>query len=251
MFLLSVAFTFIAAEILFTAYYYFRDGNYSSVRQMLAQEAGSFQRERAPEDCNFNDTLFQHPYLGWVHHANLPCGLPNTNSIGLYGQEVPWKRRDDRFVVLLTGGSVASQLGRITQGSLQELLNQNYSEYGKRFIVINGAIEDWKQPQQLILFAMYANGVDAIITLDGYNEFFMPRVATNSGRIEIPWKLAFGAVNRFSTSSNAVVAGAWFNGQVYRLTRNNWIISHSKFLYFLSQSLRRHVASYVESDLVP
>ena len=247
-FLLTPVFTLICVEILFTTYYYFRDGTYFPVQQMLAQEGGNFQRDLTQGDCNFSDTLFPHPYLGWVHHANPPCGLPNINSIGFYGQAFPWKRREDKFVVLLTGGSVASQLGRLTQGSLQELLNQNYSEYGKRFVVLNGAIEAWKQPQQLILFAMYANLVDAVVTLDGYNEFFMPRVPTNSGRLEIPWKLSFDVVNRFSASSNTAVAATWFNGQVYRLTRDNWIISHSKSLYFLSQLLRRHVASYVEND---
>jgi hypothetical protein len=82
---------------------------------------------------------------------------------------------------LLTGGSVASQLGQNNLPPaphyLEEELNNRYvSPSGKPFLVLNGGDGAWKEPQQLILFAMYAGTVDAVLTLDGFNEHytFMP-----------------------------------------------------------------------------
>src|SRR5437660_890635 len=39
-----------------------------------------------------------------------------------------------------------------------------------RFLVYNGAIGGWKQPQQTIVSLLYGDAFDAIVTLDGFNE---------------------------------------------------------------------------------
>ena len=102
--------------------------------------------------CRYVDTLFPHPYLAFVHHANPPCGLPMVNNVGPLGHYFPAVKRTDRYVVLVTGGSVASQLvgTPISRGSegeqpavgpnfLQRELNQHYvSPNGKPFLVLNG-----------------------------------------------------------------------------------------------------------------
>lgn len=66
------------------------------------------------ENCRYIDTLFPHPYLGFVHHANPPCGMSYINNIGLFGEDFPSEKRKDRFVVLLTGGSVAAQFAQLS-----------------------------------------------------------------------------------------------------------------------------------------
>jgi hypothetical protein len=67
-----------------------------------------------------------------------PCSLPGINNIGLFGEDFPDQRRTDRYVILLTGGSVASQLGQYQPPPapryLEEELNRNYvSPNGKPF----------------------------------------------------------------------------------------------------------------------
>ena len=51
------------------------------------------------------------PIVAFVHHANPPCGMPWVNNVGLFGPDFPTVKPTDRYVVMLTGGSVASQLG--------------------------------------------------------------------------------------------------------------------------------------------
>ena len=62
--------------------------------------------------CRYVDTLYPHPYVGFVHHANPPCGQPWVNNIGLYGPDYPTVRNPERYTVILSGGSVASQLAQ-------------------------------------------------------------------------------------------------------------------------------------------
>src|SRR5262245_37358558 len=88
------------------------------------------------------DTLFPHPYLGWVHHGNPPTGVRDVNNVGLFGRDFPCEKDDSRFVVLLTGGSVAAQFAQNIAGGpryLEEELNRRYTTGdGRRFVVLNG-----------------------------------------------------------------------------------------------------------------
>ncbi len=81
-------------------------------------------------DCRYVDTLYPHPYVGFVHHANRPCGLKNINNVGLFNDDYPLLKRPDRYTILLTGGSVAGQLAQIDPWPaphyLEEELNQEY-----------------------------------------------------------------------------------------------------------------------------
>ena len=52
------------------------------------------------------------PMSAFVHHANPPCGLPRVNNVGLFGPDFPTVQAADRYIVMLTGGSVASQLAQ-------------------------------------------------------------------------------------------------------------------------------------------
>ena len=128
-------------------------------------------------DCRYVDTLFPHPYLAFVHHDNPPCGLHYVNKIGLFGDDFPVVKRTDRYVILLTGGSVASQMAQNWRPPaphyLEEELNKKYvSPNGKPFEVLNGGDGAWKEPQAFILFSLYATSVDAVVTLDGFNEYY-------------------------------------------------------------------------------
>ncbi len=181
------------------------------------------------------DTLFPHPYLGWVHHGNPPSGVRDINNVGLFGQDFPCEKDDARFVILLTGGSVAAQLGQNLAGwprYLEEELNRNWTTGdGRRFVVLNGGAGAWKQPQQTILFLLYCDVVDAVVTLDGWNEHY----ALDSGtRLEMP-ATNFHLTNPLATGSHRQVVGVWLSGVVERLTRR----TRSRALGALGDAVRR------------
>ena len=51
------------------------------------------------------------------------------------------------------------------------MLERDYvSPNGRPFLLLNGGDGGWHQPQQLILFLLYADAVHAVVTLDGFNE---------------------------------------------------------------------------------
>ena len=168
--------------------------------------------------CRYVDTLFPHPYVAFVHHANPPCGMPWVNNVGLFGDDFTVSKRPDRYVVLLTGGSVASQLGQNAKPPApryfeEELNNKYVSPNGKPFLVLNGGDGAWKQPQSFILFSLYATSVDAVVTLDGFNEhyFFWPGAQE---RLERPLS-NFIDVNPFVADENfGDAAIGWVMGRL-------------------------------------
>jgi len=195
------------------------EGRYSTASELFERSQNTYVRDvTRGSSCRYVDTLYPHPYLGFVHHGNAPCGLAAANNIGLLGEDFPTLRRADRFTVLLTGGSVAGQLGQIgpppAPRYLEDELNRRYvSPNGKPFLVLNGGAGAWKQPQQLILFALYATAVDAVVTLDGFNEFYFFRPVAQD-RLERPAN-NFLDVNPFVADENfGDAAVGWVAGRV-------------------------------------
>ena len=76
--------------------------------------------------------------------------------------------------MLVTGEPVSAQLMRSGPNGtpyLQAILERDYlSPNGRPFLLLNGGDGGWHQPQQLILFLLYADAVHAVVTLDGFNE---------------------------------------------------------------------------------
>src|SRR5215471_7273802 len=85
---LSVAFTLLLAEASAIAYLTMRDGKYVSAHQRFENAdhpwfQGTIERPTDTYYCKHVDTLFPHPYLGWVYHGNPPCGYPSSiNNVG-------------------------------------------------------------------------------------------------------------------------------------------------------------------------
>lgn len=130
------------------------------------------------EECTFQDTLESHPYLGWLTGPVFPCKLFIRNNRGFWDRrDLPFKKDTKYYTVLILGGSVAGQFARGSANDtsprywLEEELNKRFvSPNGKPFRVLSGAMGGWRMPVQITTTAMYANSVDAIISLDGYNE---------------------------------------------------------------------------------
>jgi hypothetical protein len=218
-----------------------RDGRYISARERFHREANRYIEEvtRAGSGCQYIDSLFPHPYLGFVHHRNAPCGLPNINNAGLFGVDFPTERLTDRFVILVTGGSVAAQLAQIVPNGpryLETILNESYlSPTGKPFLVLNGGDGAWKQPQQAILFLLWSDVVDGLITLDGFNE-----VGAVAGglRFEYPAN-NFALVNPLATEGYDAVVIRWFLGRLVGRVSSNPITSRSHAVFMAVRAARR------------
>ena len=189
--LVGIVMALAAIEVTAIVWLYLEDGRYTPAEELFQRTQNTYVRDSTKGTaCRYVDTLYPHPYLAFVHHANPPCGLPYINNIGLLGTDFPTIKPADRYVVLLVGGSVASQLAQNQPPPapryLEEELNKRYvSPNGKPLLVLNGGDGAWKEPQSFILFSMYATSVDAVITLSGYNEHYYFRPYTDE-RLEAP-----------------------------------------------------------------
>jgi hypothetical protein len=241
--LIGIVFALALIELTATVWLYLEDGRYTPASELFDRAQNTYVRDLTKKsDCRYIDTLFPHPFLAFVHNGNPPCGILNVNNIGLFNDDYPAVKRADRYVVLLTGGSVASQLGQNFVSPpapryLEEELNKHYvSPNGKPFLVLNGGDGAWKEPQQLILFSMYATTVDAVVTLDGYNEHYYFRPDTYY-RMEAPAS-NFLQVNPFAADENfGDAAVGWVIGRVAGILANTPILGHSHAAYMIIRGI--------------
>jgi hypothetical protein len=243
--LLAVALMALGVEVLANLYLYVRDGRYVSARERLDALGNTFIADltRQNSGCRYIDTLYPHPYLGFVHHGNPPCGVPDINNIGLFGPDYPSERRADRFVVLVTGGSVSAQLMRSGSNGtpyLQTILERDYvSPNGRPFLLLNGGDGGWHQPQQLILFLLYADAVHGVVTLDGFNERYF---VGSSVRFEYPPN-NFNDMNPLLRSSYSDIVSRWLAGKLYGRARVSRVLSRSQAAYLVLARVDAYVKS--------
>jgi hypothetical protein len=240
--LIGILMALAIVELTAIVWLYLEDGRYTSAEELFERTQNTYVRDLTKgTTCRYVDTLFPHPYLAFVHHGNPPCGLPNVNNIGLLNANFPTIKPTDRYVVLVTGGSVASQLVQNWPAPaphfLEEELNKRYvSPNGKPWLVLNGADGAWKEPQQAILFALYATSVDAVVTLDGYNEHYMFRPYTEE-RLERPLS-NFADVNPFVADENfGDAAIGWVMGRVAGWLAQLPILGHSHAAYMIVRGI--------------
>jgi hypothetical protein len=231
----GVAIVAIGLELVANVYLYVRDRRYVPARVRLESLTNTFTASVTSRGvgCRYIDTLYPHPYLGFVHHGNPPCGSPQVNNIGLFGPDYPSERPADRFVVLVTGGSVAAQLMTAGAGHvpyLQSALQRDYtSPTGKPFLLLNGGDGGWHQPEQLILFLLYADAVHAVVTLDGYNERYF---VGSSVRFEYPPN-NFEDVNPLLRTSYSNIVKKWIAGKLLARAVANPVLSRSEAAYLV------------------
>ena len=225
----------IGVELLANFYLYVKDGRYIPARTRLDALDNTFTAGITSRGtgCRYIDTLYPHPYLAFVHHGNPPCGIPEINNIGLFGPDYPSEKPAERFVVLVTGGSVAAQFmssGVNRTPYLQATLERDYvSPNGRPFLLLNGGDGAWHQPQQLILFLLYADAVHAVVTLDGFNERYF---VGSSVRFEFPAN-NFMDVNPLVKASYSEVVKRWVVGKLYGRAANSRVLSRSQVAYLV------------------
>jgi hypothetical protein len=231
-------------EVAAIAWLYLEEGRYTPAKELYERTQNTYLRDATKgTTCRYVDTLYPHPYVGFVHHANPPCGQRWVNNVGLYGPDYPTLRNPERYTVILTGGSVASQLAQNSEPPapryLEEELNKKYvSPNGKPWVVLNGGDGAWKEPQPFILFAMYAGSVDAVVNLGGFNEhyFFWPGVEE---RLERPLS-NFIEVNPFVADENfGDAAIGWVMGRLSGTLAANPILGRSHAAYLVVHGIEQ------------
>ena len=188
--LLGCVLALAAVEAMAIVWLYLEDGRYTPAAELFERTQNTYVRDATRGTaCRYVDTLYPHPYVGFVHHANPPCGISWNNNVGLFGPDFPVIKPADHYVVMLIGGSVAAYLGGNQKPPypryLEEELNNKYaSPSGKPWMVLDGADGAWKEPQPFILFSLYASAVDAVVNLSGFNEhyYFQPKRTCASKR---------------------------------------------------------------------
>ncbi len=231
-----------AVELMAIAWLMIEDGRYTPAAELFQRTQNTFVRDLTKGgNCRYIDTLYPHPYLAFVHHANPPCGLKNLNSIGLLNDDYPLEKRADRYTILLTGGSIAAQLAQMSGPPaprfLEEELNANYvSPNGRPFFVLSGGAGGWRQPQPFILFALHAQAMDAVISLGGLNEFYMVRPFITE-RLERPAS-NFLDVNPLIADENfGDAAIGWVMGRVAGAMSRNPILGSSHAVYMIVRGI--------------
>jgi hypothetical protein len=126
--------------------------------------------------CSWGEGVSLHPYLVYHYHRNPGgCEHRTINDLGFVGREIPLQKEPAYYTILLLGGSVAENIGWPFGGNppdLEAYLNDNYiSPNGKPFFVMNAAIAGGQMPMQLHSFLALHELADAVISVEGFNEF--------------------------------------------------------------------------------
>ena len=88
-------------EVAAIAWLYIEDGRYTPAAQLFERTQNTYVRDATKGTaCRYVDTLYPHPYVAFVHHANPPCGLSNVNNVGLFGHDYPTVRNPDYYTLI-------------------------------------------------------------------------------------------------------------------------------------------------------
>ena len=222
----------------------------STPKQLFsAVEKNAYVRIAKTTNCNYHDKLFPHPWLGYVYHNLPPCGS-KTTRIGLRGRDFPYEKSDDYYDILILGGSVASQFTVTLAGVgeperatpfLEEYLNRHFrSPTGMPVRVLNGAAGGWRHPQQGIMTLLYGHIVDAIVSVDGFNEILL------AGRQSFEFPSGnFTIVNPTVNTSYGTLLRAYMTSKLFESAAAHPVFSRS-YAAFLATSLLRRAGALDE-----
>ena len=198
--------------------------------------------------CTYYNSLFPHPYLGWVHWNNPKCSGPLVNSDGFISSEFPIKNDENFFDILITGGSVAQQFGpgecknkknNFCRDFLSEALEKYTSTNNQNIRVFNAGAGAYKHPHQSIVATLFGKSFDLIISIEGFNEHYM----LND---KVPKKLSYPA-NNFNISTNDFYINSDLNKYVlkfllfYKNLPNKLNLINSSHFHALSYRLLKRI----------
>lgn len=186
-----------------------------------------------------NQPKTPHPYLGYVYNRTL---LDGVNREGfLDSHEFPFKKKPGDFVIGIFGGSFAGEFAdyqneRSTNGvsefglKLKKLLPNKLRH--KNIVLLNFAVAAYKQPQQFISAALFAESLNLAINIEGYNE----AVASANGEFPI----YYPSFSRMFFSASPERQRYWLDILSYRKRQigitqrilGNSLIRHSYLVFY-------------------
>lgn len=201
-------------EGLLTAYAWFKFGTIDVRKLETIQTGDADAAELKPEGSRRSAGYYPHPYLAYV--TNRDQKDARINAQGLLGPSFPLRKDPAKFTILVTGGSVAAQFSTAGENGVTYLAQALQKKYdvGREIVVLNGASGGWHQPQQAIMTLLYGEIVDAIVTIDGFNE--LAALKGESLRLECPAD-SFDDVNPIARQGFAPLAAAWQAQQLRKL----------------------------------
>ncbi len=171
------------------------DMDLESARQTRATAHDRLLAKRQAE-AQLGDDYLMHPYLGVIARDR------TTPRVGAdaWVEKVLARHRPGDYNVLLLGGSMPASLDMAAQERLAHALTSLPWIRDREVNVFNGAMRDFKQPQQLQLFS-YLLGlgakIDMVINVDGFNEVALTPVLNPYSSLFFPssWNQARPAAN--------------------------------------------------------
>jgi hypothetical protein len=140
-----------------------------------------------------NAGLQPHPFLGYVCSPNslkaFSAGSVHgpINAFGFIDDRPPLRKRaPDRYIVAITGGSVAAQTSVVAWDVLSAELRRSPRLQGREPELVRLALGGFRQPQQLFALEymlMLGGEFDCVINIDGFNEVAL---ASGNLRIDVP-----------------------------------------------------------------
>lgn len=170
----------------------------------LPRHAGEQSADVTPatEFAEIAQRRILHPYLGYA--------MDRRETMGASGKLHPLqKRAEGKFIVAVTGGSVANQVRSV----LARAFRQAFEERGLPLepIVIGLSVDGFKQPQQLAsvnYFLALGAEFDAVINVDGFNDIVLPIVENYNRKIYPFYPRAWSSfVNRRPSQTTILGAG--------------------------------------------
>ncbi len=223
-------------EVFFIAVYYLHDGMYVSAEDKLSEVKPRYIHKLS--SCTSTRSLASHPYLGYSWLAKPYCKSFDKQA-GHNGLKFPLEKNSDVFTVLVTGASVPRQLLEKVEPSLGEALSNRYHFQGKKIHVLSGTIDGWKQPQQLTMLLLYADVIDAVVTIEGYNEFTFGRHHSFEYQFNAPVFPIYKKANP-GLMSHRQISLMWGVNTLFEKVEDNGILRRSKAVFFLLDIIRRY-----------
>ncbi len=125
-----------------------------------------------------------HPYIGFVRNPEVNSNelaelavADSVNAFGFYGDTPRRSMAEDQVAIVITGGSVATELFVFARKRIAEKLSSAPRFSGKRLHFYSLALPGMKQPQQLMAlnyFLALGYSFQIVINIDGFNEAVLP-----------------------------------------------------------------------------
>lgn len=233
---------------------------YTPALSRLADEFVKMEALKVGGSCTFRDTARLDPYNAYYLSNRKDCYPHGVNVFGSnHGHKgVPYDH--DAFNILVVGGSVADMFAHHRpHGSyyFEDYLNRHYLPPApkKYFKVLNAANAEARQPMQYIKASMNTELFDALVAIEGFNEFlpiyygdhlFTPPhvyVYQMAGLSEEMGRLARARVVDFAKRNRASLLGQ--SPLVYTLTS---IAFRMTFSLFPARPISQHFTKLQELD---